>query len=140
MLHGLKAVLILSVTAAILAALSKSGVPPLLGFLSKEYMYKSGLEVSITLTTIFLLVNVTMVALALALIVKPFFATYEGNPTPAEKVEANKGLWMPPMLLAIASVLAPLFGLGGSTTMWLFRVFCRAYPTPHQRQPSCGRA
>ncbi|AXY03675.1 hypothetical protein D1115_22565 (plasmid) [Vibrio alfacsensis] len=77
MLHGLKAVLVLSVTAAILAALSKSGVPPLLGFLSKEYMYKSGLEVSVILTSIFLMVNVTMVALALALIVKPFFATYE---------------------------------------------------------------
>ena len=112
MLHGLKAALVISVTAAILAALSKSGVPPLLGFLSKEYMYKSGLEVSVILTTIFLLVNVTMVALALALIVKPFFATYEGNPTPAKKVEASKGLWMPAMLLAIASVLAPLFGLG----------------------------
>lgn len=107
-----KAALVISVTAAILAALSKSGVPPLLGFLSKEYMYKSGLEVSVILTTIFLLVNVTMVALALALIVKPFFATYEGNPTPAKKVEASKGLWMPAMLLAIASVLAPLFGLG----------------------------
>ena len=75
-------------------------------------MYKSGLELSVILTTIFLLVNVTMVALALALIVKPFFATYEGNPTPAKKVEVNKGLWMPAMLLAIASVLAPLFGLG----------------------------
>nr|WP_241214492.1 hypothetical protein [Vibrio alfacsensis] len=34
------------------------------------------------------------------------------NPTPAKKVEASKGLWMPAMLLAIASVLAPLFGLG----------------------------
>ncbi len=112
MLYGLKTALILSLVAAIIAALSKSGVPPLLGFLSKEYMYKSGLEVSVILTTIFLLVNVTMVALALALIVKPFFATYEGNPTPAKKVEASKGLWMPAMLLAIASVLAPLFGLG----------------------------
>ncbi|WP_194842432.1 hypothetical protein [Vibrio owensii] len=48
MLHGLKAALVISVTAAILAALSKSGVPPLLGFLSKEYMYKSGLEVSVS--------------------------------------------------------------------------------------------
>ncbi|MGR4998645.1 hydrogen gas-evolving membrane-bound hydrogenase subunit E [Vibrio celticus] len=111
MLYGLKTALILSLVAAIIAALSKSGVPPLLGFLSKEYMYKSGLEVSVILTVIFLVVNVIMVALALALIVKPFFATYEGNPTPAKKVESSKGLWLPAILLAIASVLAPVLGL-----------------------------
>lgn len=110
-LHSLKAVLVLSFSAAVIAALSKSGVPPLLGFLSKEYMYKSGLEVNILITTVFLIVNITMVALVLALLVKPFFSNHEENPIPAKTVEVSKGLWIPAMLLAIGSVLVPTLGL-----------------------------
>ena len=42
-LYGLKAVLIFSFASGLIAALSKAGIPPLLGFLSKEYAYKAGL-------------------------------------------------------------------------------------------------
>ncbi|USD35433.1 MULTISPECIES: hydrogen gas-evolving membrane-bound hydrogenase subunit E [Vibrio] len=110
-LHSLKTVLVLSLIAAIIAALSKSGVPPLLGFLSKEYMYKSGLDVNLLTTAVLFVVNVTMVALALSLVIKPFFSAHQGSPAPTKKIEVNKGLWIPAMLLAIASAIAPILGL-----------------------------
>jgi multicomponent Na+:H+ antiporter subunit A len=110
-LRGLKSVLLLSLVAAIVAALSKSGVPPLLGFLSKEYMYKASIEVSSWATVTFLVVNAFMVAIALALVIKPFFAHYGGDPTPAKPVELDRGLWLPPILLAIGSIVVPVVGL-----------------------------
>ncbi|MBN3492465.1 hydrogen gas-evolving membrane-bound hydrogenase subunit E [Vibrio neptunius] len=110
-LHSLKALLFFSLIAACVAALSKSGVPPLLGFLSKEYMYKSGLEINILITSVFFIVNITMVALAFALIIKPFFRQYELPPISVKNVEVSKGLWLPAMLLAIGSVLLPVLGL-----------------------------
>ncbi len=110
-LNGLKAVLSLSLAAATLAALSKAGVPPLLGFLSKEYMYKSGLEVSSVIIGLLVVVNVIMVAVTIALIHKPFFAHSQHDPTPAKEIESLKGLWIPPMLLSVAGLIAPVMGL-----------------------------
>lgn len=110
-LNGLKAVLSLSLAAATLAALSKAGVPPLLGFLSKEYMYKSGLEVSSVIIGLLVVVNVIMVAVTIALIHKPFFAHSQHDPTPAKEIESLKGLWIPPMLLSVGGLIAPVLGL-----------------------------
>ncbi len=110
-LHGLKAVLVFSLVVAILAAFSKAGLPPSLGFLSKEYMYKAGLESSNVIVALLLIVNVLMVAVTIALIYKPFFERNQGEPTPAKEVESIKGLWLPAMLLAIVGVLVSLLGL-----------------------------
>lgn len=111
-LRGLKSVLLLSLVAATVAALSKSGVPPLLGFVSKEYMYKASLEISSWATVTFIVANAFMVATALVLVIKPFLAHHDGDPTPAKPVEMDKGLWVPPMLLSIGSFLVPVMGLG----------------------------
>ncbi|WP_319535066.1 hydrogen gas-evolving membrane-bound hydrogenase subunit E [uncultured Vibrio sp.] len=111
-LNGLKAVLSLSLLAATLAALSKAGVPPLLGFMSKEYMYKSGLEVSSVVIGLLLIVNVIMVAVTIAFIYKPFFAHAHHEPTPAKGIESDRGLWFPPLLLSIGGLIVPVLGLG----------------------------
>nr|WP_167390972.1 hydrogen gas-evolving membrane-bound hydrogenase subunit E [Vibrio hangzhouensis] len=110
-LRGLRPMLQLSFVAAVVAALSTSGVPPLPGFLSKEYMYKAGLEVSSWSVLLMLLVNALTVTLVLALLIKPFSSKYQGEATPAKPVEEIKGLWIPPIILAIISVLATVFGL-----------------------------
>lgn len=111
-LNGLKTVLSLSLVAAMLAALSKAGVPPLFGFLSKEYMYKSGLEVSSVVIGLLLVVNVIMVAVTIALIYKPFFSYSQREPTPAKGIESDRGLWIPPMLLSVGGLIVPVLGLG----------------------------
>ncbi|WP_420794648.1 hydrogen gas-evolving membrane-bound hydrogenase subunit E [Vibrio tubiashii] len=115
-LNGLKTALLFSLIAAIIAALSKSGVPPLLGFLSKEYMYKSGSEFGAITTAVFLLVNALMVALAIAIVVKPFFTSPQPPSTTVKKIESKFGLWMPAMILALGSVLMPVFGLNWINT------------------------
>ncbi|GAM68009.1 Na(+) H(+) antiporter subunit A [Vibrio sp. JCM 19236] len=120
-LGGLKSLLVLSLVAAGIAALSKSGVPPMMGFLSKEYMYKAGLESGLWIVMLLLLVNAIMVALALALVIKPFLQK------PAERVvskpvERDIGLWLPPILLAFASLLLPLYGLNWVNTHLISRV------------------
>ncbi|MBR9876575.1 MAG: DUF4040 domain-containing protein [Vibrionaceae bacterium] len=111
-LNGLKAVLSLSLVAATLAALSKAGIPPLLGFLSKEYMYKSGLEISSVVIGLLLVVNIIMVAVTIAFIYKPFFAHAYREPTPAKGIESQRGLWIPPLLLSVGGLIVPVLGLG----------------------------
>ncbi len=110
-LHGLKAVLVISLVVAILAALSKAGLPPSLGFLSKEYMYKAGLESGNVIVALLLIVNVLMIAVTIALIYKPFFGRDQQEPTPAKDVESMKGLWLPAMLLSIVGAMVSLIGL-----------------------------
>ncbi|WP_010320701.1 hydrogen gas-evolving membrane-bound hydrogenase subunit E [Vibrio ordalii] len=113
-LGNLKSVLLLSLIAAVIAALSKSGVAPMFGFLSKEYMYKSSVESGIEwITLILLLINSLMVALAIALLYKPFFgqATKESESHPPKAIEQKISLWLPAMALAIASFLIPIFAL-----------------------------
>ncbi|GAL34016.1 Na(+) H(+) antiporter subunit A [Vibrio maritimus] len=110
-LCGLRTVLKISFVAAFIAVLSTSGVPPLPGFLGKEYMYKAGLEVSNWSVFLMVLVNALTVTLVLALLIKPFSTRHLGEPTQVKSVELDKGLWVPPFMLAIISVLATVIGL-----------------------------
>ncbi|WP_447077259.1 hydrogen gas-evolving membrane-bound hydrogenase subunit E [Vibrio alginolyticus] len=115
-LYGLKSVLVISMVAGSLAALSKAGFPPLLGFLSKEYMYKSAVELNNWIAFILLIVNILMVALTIMLIARPFFARRDLVPIETKPVETKKAMWISPLLLAVGSLLVPLFGLN-----WLDR-------------------
>lgn len=111
-LYGLKAVLIFSFASGLIAALSKAGIPPLLGFLSKEYAYKAGLEVHGIVMFALVMINAVMVALAIAVISQPFLREkIEDNPT-VKSIEAEIGFWIPPMVLACCSVIVPTLGLG----------------------------
>ncbi|WP_428651675.1 hydrogen gas-evolving membrane-bound hydrogenase subunit E [Photobacterium satsumensis] len=111
-LYGLKAVLIFSFASGLIAALSKAGIPPLLGFLSKEYAYKAGLEVHSIVMFALVMINAVMVALAIAVISQPFLREkIEDNPT-VKSIEAEIGFWIPPMVLACCSVIVPTLGLG----------------------------
>ncbi len=116
-LHGLKSLLVISFLVAIVAAASKAGIPPMLGFLSKEYMYKGGLEQGFIVAIVLFLVNVTMVALALALTIKPFLPKQNAQSLEAKPVESQLGLWVPCLILALASVVVPIFGLDWVSSM-----------------------
>lgn len=86
--------------AAAAAALSMSGVPPTLGFISKELLYEAKLSTPFArhaVTAIGVLANSLAVAIALIVGVRPFV----GSPGKAAVHHAPAwGLVMPPVLLA----------------------------------------
>ncbi|WP_299725840.1 hydrogen gas-evolving membrane-bound hydrogenase subunit E [uncultured Endozoicomonas sp.] len=107
-LAGLRAVLTISFIAALVTAASKAGLPPSFGFLSKEYLYKAGLEFGWLLSGSMLLANAIMVALGLLIIIKPFLSPHHEKAAPMKAIEHNQLLWIPPIVLALLSVVVPV--------------------------------
>ncbi len=107
-LAGLRTVLSISFIAALITAASKAGLPPSFGFLSKEYIYKAGLEFDALLAVVMLLVNALMVAISLLIVIKPFFKKHHPQAATIKPIEQNYLLWVPPLILSIGSVLVPL--------------------------------
>ena len=118
-LGGLWRPLPLTALACIGASLSMAGIPPFLGFISKEFLFEAQLASSWELVplTIAVLVNAVMVGVAGVITLRPFFYR------PAEPVAVEHGetfsLVAPPLLLA-------LFGLTISLSPeWITRVAIR---------------
>ena len=108
---GLGSILKMSFLAAGLSALSKAGIPPLPGFLSKEYMYKAGLEFSYIPLVFLVFINSLMAGMALLVTIRPFVSNPAVRPVPAAPVEKNIFLWLPPVCLGILGILAATVGL-----------------------------
>jgi len=103
-------------TAAVtLAAVSKMGLPPLLGFLAKEYTYKASLYGTYgwLVTLILFLGNALLITLAARAGVLPFWRTSGGGELPKHPHEAPWSMRAGPLLLAGLSIFMgiahPLF-------------------------------
>jgi multicomponent Na+:H+ antiporter subunit A len=93
--------------AAILAVLSMAGVPPLLGFVTKEAVYESSLSSDFPtalLVGIVVLGNVLNAA-AGWVVLRPFF----GKPVTPKAHEAAVRLWFGPLILGIVGLIGGLF-------------------------------
>ncbi|RPJ33684.1 MAG: DUF4040 domain-containing protein [Verrucomicrobiaceae bacterium] len=94
--------------AAAAAALSMSGVPPTLGFISKELLYEAKLSIPFArhaVTGLGVLANSLAVAIALIVGVRPFL----GSPGEASAHHApGWGLVLPPVLLAALGLVLGL--------------------------------
>jgi len=103
-LGGLAKALPLTAAATILASFSMAGLPPFLGFISKEYLFEAKLDSSFTMIAVAtgVLVNAVMVAVAAVIVLRPFFAkprrplTIKHGETP--------GLTLPPLTLGLIGV------------------------------------
>ncbi|WP_342642896.1 putative monovalent cation/H+ antiporter subunit A [Rhodoligotrophos ferricapiens] len=104
-LGGLRQAMPFTFVVGIIAALSMSGLPPLLGFIAKETIYAAG-EFG-PATIIMLLGNALMVAAALAVVWTPFSGTLPN--VPALPHEASPALIIGPALLALAGLFAGAF-------------------------------
>jgi len=118
-------VLPITAGAALLAAASKAGVPPLLGFLAKEKGYMAGVAGlpggAWLVTSGFLIGNILMVALAIRVAWSPFWARplraghkseAHGHHVDPHGHGEHVGLFVGPVLLALLGVLAgTLLGL-----------------------------
>ncbi|MDZ7291321.1 MAG: putative monovalent cation/H+ antiporter subunit A [candidate division KSB1 bacterium] len=109
-LSGLIKIMPITAVAAGLAALSMSGFPPLLGFISKELLYEAKLQAptaALLITMAGVLANVINVAVATTVGIRPFVG--EKGKTPRKAHEAPLSLWLGPMLMASLGLLLGLF-------------------------------
>jgi multicomponent Na+:H+ antiporter subunit A len=100
-LGGLRHVMPITAVAAGLAALSMVGLPPLLGFISKELLYEAKLQApraAPLITSAGVLANVLLVAVAGIAGIRPFLR--ERTITPKNPHEAPPSLWLGPVMLA----------------------------------------
>ena len=109
-LGGLRRLMPWTAAAGLLAALSKAGAPPMFGFVGKELLYKTKLDLEtlgawLVLTAV--LANVALVATALMVSVRPFWGRFRS--TPKTPHEAPFSMVVGPIVLALAGlgVLVP---------------------------------
>ncbi len=108
-LGGLFRAMPITAVAASLAALAMCGIPPVLGFISKELIYEAKLQLGTWgwgMAGLGVLANALVVAVALIVGVGPFFG--QARETPKHPHEAPSALWLGSVLLA---VLGLVFGL-----------------------------
>ena len=112
-LGGLLFYLPITFLAVLLNAISMMGLPPVLGFISKEVIYNAKLtepNFAVLLTAIALFTNIIFTTLALLMIIKPFWKqkNITINNSSNSIHEAKFSLWFAPMLLGL---LGLVFGL-----------------------------
>lgn len=114
-LGGLRKAMPITAAAALLAALSMGGLPPFIGFLAKEYMYKGAAYPdlpSVLLTISLVLGNAMMFAAGFAVALRPFYG--ETKETPKVAHDGPFMLWGGPLTLAVLSLVGGLLaGLTG---------------------------
>ncbi len=109
-LGGLFRALPVTAVAAAAAAFSMAGLPPLLGFVSKELLYDAALRASpapLLLVPVAVGSNMLLVAVALSVGWGPF--TGRAGETPKAPHEAPAAMWAGPLLLGLGSLAAGLF-------------------------------
>lgn len=109
-LSGLLKLMPFTAVAAILAAFSMSGFPPLLGFIGKELLYEAKLQAPsaallITLTGI--IANAVNVTVAIMVGVRPFLGSKIETPKKAH--EAPVSMWIAPLLMSVFGLFLGLF-------------------------------
>ncbi|MGN8152185.1 putative monovalent cation/H+ antiporter subunit A [Agrobacterium sp. 22094] len=109
-LGGLRKAMPITFVAALAAALSMAGLPPFLGFLAKEEIYYALAHANpraILFTGVAVIGNALMLAIALAVGLKPFIGITPRTPKMAH--EAPVLLWLGPAVLALSGLLAAVF-------------------------------
>jgi multicomponent Na+:H+ antiporter subunit A len=95
---------------AVMGAISLSGLGPVLSFIGKELLFEAVLEEHhfwFIFTPAAVLVGAVSVAVALIVIIKPFFGPYKQTPQQAH--EPPLSLWLGPGILAVSGILIGLF-------------------------------
>jgi multicomponent Na+:H+ antiporter subunit A len=109
-LGGLFGSMPLTGVAGVLAGLSMAGMLPLLGFIGKETVYEALLhsgDAALLWASLAVLANALVFVPAWLSGIRPFLG--KRQPTPKLPHEAPVGLWLGPLLLAVASLLGGLF-------------------------------
>ena len=105
---GLVRFLPMTATASVLASLSMAGLPPFLGFISKEFLFEAQIESSWNAvpTAAAVLVNAVMVGVAGVVTLRPFFMN-QGRVREVRHREVT-GLLVGPLVLALLGLVISL--------------------------------
>lgn len=106
---GLARFLPVTAAAAVLASLSMAGLPPFVGFVSKEYLFEAQLESGWNALPVIVavMVNAIMVGVAGVVSIKPFFLNR--SRTQSVKHGETAGLLAGPLILAGGGIMMGLF-------------------------------
>lgn len=111
-LGGLRQAMPVTFAAALLAAISMGGLPPMFGFLAKEEIYAALGFASpwmSMLTLAAILGNALMFAIGFAVALRPFLGAERETPKHAH--EGPVLLWIGPLVLSVAGVATALFSV-----------------------------
>jgi multicomponent Na+:H+ antiporter subunit A len=105
---GLRRFLPVTAVASLLASLSMAGLPPFLGFISKEFLFEAQIESSwdVAPTAVAVLVNAVIVGVAGVVTLRPFFMG-QGRVREVRHREVP-GLVVGPVLLALLGLIISL--------------------------------
>jgi multicomponent Na+:H+ antiporter subunit A len=106
---GLRRVMPITAAAALIAALSKAGAPPALGYLGKKLTLQAKFGADALgqwLILAAVITNIAMVAIALTVALRPFWGAVRPTPKPAHEVPFS--MWLGPLALALAGMLVGL--------------------------------
>jgi multicomponent Na+:H+ antiporter subunit A len=113
---GLRRAMPLTALAAALAALSMAGLPPVLGFVSKELLYAAAFAAerwAALASVAAALGGISLVAVALLVGVRPFHGARPA--TPKHPHEPSPLLWGAPFVLAMGGLVLGLWGAPASS-------------------------
>ncbi|MGB1252082.1 MAG: putative monovalent cation/H+ antiporter subunit A [Candidatus Promineifilaceae bacterium] len=108
-LSGLRKKMPFTFVAALIAALSKAGIPFLIGFVGKELLYEATLDVPLLwfFTALAVLSNAMVGTSAALVVLKPFFGAEVKSPKAAH--EAPLSMWLGPVVLSSFTLAFGLF-------------------------------
>jgi multicomponent Na+:H+ antiporter subunit A len=109
-LGGLRTAMPLTAAAAVLAALSMAGIPPLFGFISKELLFETTLGQTAwrwPLTIAAVVTGIFFVIVACLMAWQPFFG--KSRKTPKTPHEAPPTMWIGPAMLALLGLAIGVF-------------------------------
>lgn len=111
-LGGLARFLPVTAVAAVLASLSMAGLPPFVGFISKEYLFEAQLTNgwNVVPIVVAVLVNAVMCGVAGVVSIKPFY--FKSHRVETVKHGETPGLLVGPLLLASGGIVIGLFPSG----------------------------
>lgn len=98
----------LTAIAGLLAALSKAGVPPFFGFIGKELVLKTKLELAALETPLLIIavvINALLMIMAIVVGIKPFFGSNTTAPQSTKPKALALSLSVSPLILAILGLL-----------------------------------
>jgi multicomponent Na+:H+ antiporter subunit A len=109
-LRGLGRKMPLTFVGGALAAISMAGLPPFIGFIGKEFLYKAGLEMEqgmLWITGTIFAASAMLFAVAAIAVFRPFTGKLADTPTPAH--EGHWTMWICPLILGGFSLGFGLF-------------------------------